>query len=312
MVLEHIESNGKLLLTAEYFVLDGALALAVPTRYGQALTVCDEPTGAGALRWTSYTCTGEVWYSGVFGLADFELHTEATDTALALQRILRAIRMQVPRFLGDMARGYWASTRLGFPQFWGLGSSSTLIHALSCWAGCNPYRLLEDTFGGSGYDIACASEELPILYRRLPSVEVTRMPWKPPVVDEVFFVYLEQKQNSRQGIARYRERRAVSRPPVDLFDELTGQVLAARSTGELMEVLVRHERACGEYIELPLVQDLYFSDFDGVVKSLGAWGGDFVMCVSTLPAEEVRGYFAGKGYSTCIGYADMVFRRAVI
>jgi mevalonate kinase len=31
----HIFSPGKLLITSEYFVLDGALALAVPTRLGQ-------------------------------------------------------------------------------------------------------------------------------------------------------------------------------------------------------------------------------------------------------------------------------------
>ena len=32
-------SNGKLLLTGEYVVLDGANALAVPTKYGQNLVV---------------------------------------------------------------------------------------------------------------------------------------------------------------------------------------------------------------------------------------------------------------------------------
>ena len=32
-------SHGKLLLTAEYVVLDGAKALALPTKYGQSLTV---------------------------------------------------------------------------------------------------------------------------------------------------------------------------------------------------------------------------------------------------------------------------------
>ncbi|PIZ07449.1 MAG: GHMP kinase, partial [Flavobacteriaceae bacterium CG_4_10_14_0_8_um_filter_34_31] len=31
--------NGKLLLTSEYLVLDGAKALAIPTKYGQYLEV---------------------------------------------------------------------------------------------------------------------------------------------------------------------------------------------------------------------------------------------------------------------------------
>ena len=32
-------SNGKLLLTGEYVVLDGATALAIPTKYGQYLEI---------------------------------------------------------------------------------------------------------------------------------------------------------------------------------------------------------------------------------------------------------------------------------
>jgi len=37
--LETYRSNGKLLLTGEYVVLDGALSLALPTTLGQRLTV---------------------------------------------------------------------------------------------------------------------------------------------------------------------------------------------------------------------------------------------------------------------------------
>lgn len=33
------KSNGKLLLTGEYLVLDGAVALALPTKMGQIMTV---------------------------------------------------------------------------------------------------------------------------------------------------------------------------------------------------------------------------------------------------------------------------------
>ena len=34
-------SNGKLLMTGEYFVLNGALSLALPTVYGQYLEIND-------------------------------------------------------------------------------------------------------------------------------------------------------------------------------------------------------------------------------------------------------------------------------
>ncbi len=45
-------SNGKLLLTGEYLVLDGAKALALPTKMGQNLQVVthDKPT----ISWKSF------------------------------------------------------------------------------------------------------------------------------------------------------------------------------------------------------------------------------------------------------------------
>ena len=59
--MNHFYSNGKLLLTGEYFVLDGAKSLAVPTNCGQDLTV--EPIKESQLIRKSYSNTGECWLS---------------------------------------------------------------------------------------------------------------------------------------------------------------------------------------------------------------------------------------------------------
>ncbi|MBQ0741502.1 mevalonate kinase, partial [Aquimarina celericrescens] len=61
-------------------------------------------------------------------------------------------------------QNYNFKTRLEFPKNWGLGTSSTLITNVSKWASVDPYQLLEKTFGGSGYDIACAKSEFPLVY----------------------------------------------------------------------------------------------------------------------------------------------------
>jgi mevalonate kinase len=45
-------SNGKLLITGEYLVLDGAKALALPTKFGQNLTV--EEGANQEISWTSH------------------------------------------------------------------------------------------------------------------------------------------------------------------------------------------------------------------------------------------------------------------
>jgi hypothetical protein len=48
---------------------------------------------------------------------------------------------------------------------------------------------------------------------------------------------------------------------------------------------------------------MLFPDFKGIVKSLGAWGGDFVMVLSKQNPKE---YFIEKGYTTILSYDEMV------
>ena len=56
-------------------------------------------------------------------------------------------------------------------------------------------------------------------------------------------------------------------------------------------------------LELQTVQETLFKDFDGVIKSLGAWGGDFVMVVSK---ENPTAYFTKKGFTIILTYKDMI------
>ena len=53
------------------------------------------------------------------------------------------------------------------------------------------------------------------------------------------------------------------------------------------------------------VKKLKFQDFKGEIKSLGAWGGDFILA-SGLDSPS---YFKSKGYKTIIKFDDMVYRR---
>jgi len=64
-------SNGKLLLTGEYFVLEGAKSLAVPTTCGQDLLI--EPINEHRLIWNSYSNEGECWLEAIFDLPKLRL-----------------------------------------------------------------------------------------------------------------------------------------------------------------------------------------------------------------------------------------------
>ncbi len=298
--------HGKLLITGEYAVLDGATALAVPTRLGQRLRVM---SGDGRkFRWESYDAAGAQWFKARFKLrsSDRWKTRKTTDEKIAdrLEKILRAAE-RMGADVGEELAGVTVRTELEFPRQWGLGTSSTLIHCLAQWWRIDPYRLLKKTFGGSGYDLACAAAAGPIRYRLTsdgPAVETTA--WQPSYRDQLAFVYLGKKQDSREGIRRYRER---PKDPawIDEITSLTEAFLGVDNLSEAQHLLRRHERTVAGHLELPTVQSRYFADFPGVVKSLGAWGGDFVLALSNVDFAATRTYFRGRGFGTVLRYEEL-------
>ncbi len=302
-----IYARGKLLLTGEYAVLDSALALASPVRYGQTLQVetMDKP---GQLRWSSVNEKGERWFQATFQLPNLAiLDCSGLETAERLQAMLLACRRQNPAFLNDPV-GYMVHTRTDFPRSWGLGTSSTLIAALARWAEVDPYALLFDSFGGSGYDIACAFAEKPLLYQlRQRQPVVQPVDFSPDFAEHLFFIFLGKKQNSRAGIRRYRELVQNETSLVADISALTLRCVEAPNLEAFSTALLEHENLISRQLELPRAQDLYFPDFPGVVKSLGAWGGDFVLAASAEAPADTQAYFLENGFATCIGWHDMVF-----
>lgn len=302
-----IRAHGKLLLTGEYAVLDGALALAVPVHYGQSLHVFSEDTTEGQLTWTSRDEQGSIWFEAAYSLSDLTLlRSSGEETADRLQRMLLACRKQNPGFLSDGA-GRSVLTQTDFPRAWGLGTSSTLIAALARWAGVDPYRVLFDTLGGSGYDIACAFAGRPLLYQLIGQTpKVEEVDFAPPFAAQLFFIFLEKKQNSRDGIRRYREKARQEPELIRNITALTRQCLEAQTLAEFSRTMLEHEQRISRALELPRVQEQFFSDFAGVVKSLGAWGGDFVLAAGENKPEQIVNYFREKGFLTVIPYSKMV------
>ena len=56
-------------------------------------------------------------------------------------------------------------------------------------------------------------------------------------------------------------------------------------------------------LEMQTVKEASFPDFTGTIKSLGAWGGDFVLVVSD---SNPKSYFASKGFTTLLSYQEMI------
>lgn len=298
-------ASGKLLLSAEYFVLDGALALAIPVRFGQTLHV-EKGENPSRLSWTSKNDDGATWFWAEFELSDLApISFSDKKTAALLADILKACRRQNPDFLSEN-QSFKVLTQNDFPREWGLGTSSTLIAAIAKWAGADPYPILFESFGGSGYDVACAYAEEPILYRLEGKTPIVRAAdFRPFFSENLFFVFLEKKQNSREGIQRYRERAKGNVALVAEISQLTERFLSAKNLSEFDEAIHAHEEIISRTLDLPRAKDLYFSDFWGEIKSLGAWGGDFVLLTSERSAAATKAYFLKKGFETFLTWKEM-------
>lgn len=309
-VAERSRSHGKLLLTGEYFVLDGAKALAVPTKYGQDLVV--ERIKEPQLIWQSFAKEGECWLEAIFDLpklrlanATFDANEDGGKDTIAenLNKILKETRKLNPEFL-DSENGFLVKTKLDFPKNWGLGSSSTLINNIANWAKVNPYELLENTFGGSGYDIACAQHNSPILFtKQNAEIIVEEVNFNPTFKDQLYFVHLNKKQNSREGIERYKKLKGNMTSEIKQISELSVAFLSCENLTDFEKLIKAHEQIVSKTIQLKPIQQELFSDYFGQTKSLGAWGGDFILATGN---EETSNYFNQKGFSAVIPYKEMV------
>ncbi|MBC8755421.1 GHMP kinase [Kordia sp. YSTF-M3] len=295
-------SNGKLLLTGEYVVLDGAKAFAIPTKYGQSLVAT--PINEPKLIWESLDSIGNVWFQHEFNLDSITSETTHTDeVSQTLNKLLAEAKRLNPEFLNNTT-GFHVKTTLTFPRNWGLGSSSTLIHNIALWANVNPYTLLWNAFKGSGYDIACAKHHTPIIYEiNDQQPKVTEVSFSPSFSDQLYFVHLNKKENSRDAIIRYNERKGTIANEIKVINAITTEMIASKSLLDFELLLKEHEQIIADIIQEIPVQERLFADYFGQIKSLGAWGGDFVLATGN---EETPAYFEKKGYETVIPFSDMI------
>ncbi|MGB0395818.1 MAG: GYDIA family GHMP kinase [Flavobacteriaceae bacterium] len=293
-------SHGKLLLTGEYMVLVGAEALAIPTKMGQSLEF--EPNDSKTLNWESWDFKNKLWFNATLDILDFSISNSSDeDIATRLAQILKAVRDQKNNFLRK--NGGTVKTHLEFERQWGLGTSSTLISNLARWSQTNPYKLLQNSFGGSGYDIACATAKSPLIFRKQhldPHIE--RCEFEPPFKTSLYFVYLNQKKNSREAIQAFK-RQNISEEQVAYASRLTRAVMKANTLTEFERLINEHESFISNILGVVPVKEKLFPDFQGAIKSLGAWGGDFILATGD---KDTPGYFKNKGFKVVMAYKEML------
>jgi mevalonate kinase len=298
-------ARGKLLLSAEYMVLHGAEALAVPLTRGQSMSVKPRE-GNSLLEWQAADSTG-AWFSAHIDPVQWEIvDASSREAALRLIRLLSAASDLVPEFRADLA-GRQVSTMLDYPRDYGFGSSSTLVSLVAQWSGCDPMELHHRTSEGSGYDVACADAESPIFYRKIGRERQLRAArFYPPFHEQIYFAWLGQKQHTATSLQAVRQGFRPGEEEVGWFTEISRSMAASRKLGEFRNLMEDHEQRLSLLLGIPPVSER-FGDLEASLKSLGAWGGDFVMIASGLEEADLFGQLARKGLQQVYTYKDLVY-----
>lgn len=288
------------MLSGEYLVLDGAQALSLPTQKGQSMEV--KRSSLAGLQWEGLLVDGSTWFQARYDARLNLLDTDKPEVAERLKSFLKVCLENNPDFVSELEASE-VTTQLEFESDWGLGSSSTLLHMLGAWSKVDPFVILRTAFKGSGYDIASAGTDRPIVYH----LEGNDPHWKevdfaPAFAEDLYFVYLNQKQNSREGIEHYRSLQEDKSAYIRSINQLTDQMLHCTDLGVFEDLLEKHEGLMSYVLQMETVKSRLFSDYPGAIKSLGAWGGDFVLATRS----DAKDYFRAKGYDVVIPYEEMI------
>ena len=290
-------ASGKLMLFGEYLVLKGSQCLATPVKYGQKMEV--QFIRGNEIKWISRV-QGREWFSARFDKSLSTSKVSKTSTADLLFKLLKLIESEKPEIFHT---GLQIEVDADFPLEWGFGSSSTLISLLAQWSELDPYFLLKKTIGGSGFDLACARETTPILYR-MNGNKVEHVELSKAITSKLLFVYSGKKQSSAKEIKRFNK---VEIHEKDIFkmDQIVSSVIESKQIDEFEKWVVESENLISGILKSPAIKENKFKNYPFTLKSLGAWGGDFFMA-TFRDEKEARNYFSNLGYSIQFNYSQLI------
>ena len=286
-------------------VLYGALSFAIPLRFGQMLEIYNNKSNQ--LHWQAYE-NGSLWLNFTISVDEIRLaigrETSEKDFVCYL---LRQARKLNPDFLADLS--YTIKTEINFDRNWGLGSSSSLINNVAQWAQVNPYELHSMVSKGSGYDIACANYCKPILFKR-DGIHPTIYPvdFNPKFVNQLYFVYLGNKQDSEKSVLQFLNENHVTSNQLESISLISKKVLQSDDPNEFDALMLEHEQLISNALGCKTIKEKQFSDMEGSVKSLGAWGGDFILVRTNWGKQEVNKYFFEKGFSVIFSWKNIILK----
>jgi len=287
-------------------VLYGAKALAVPLKFGQKMIVSEVPH-TGILEWETFVLN-KPWFKADYSLKDMSIIDSSSEkTAFFIRGLLQAAFDLLPGLQSD-SRGFSIRNFIDFDIRWGMGSSSSLVSNLAYWLDIDPYSLYRSAFQGSGYDVFCARAKGPLTFQLdQDHREIHEVAFRPAFSDHLYFIYSGRKQDSQESVNKFRSQPHVGEGLIRQVTNLTDAFIKSTDLEDFITLMGLHEAVISEATGLPPVKKEIFPDFNGEIKSLGAWGGDFVMAATKMSPKEVKDYFHKKNLTVVFTWKEIIF-----
>ncbi len=310
---------GKILLVGEYAVTKGFEGLAVPVKTGQWMDVWEFNSPGNAedrLIFNALDLHGATWFSESFDIeflkrnsanyADARISedsNQAANSAEALNtaeapstnaptdsedsHLLKVLTLVSPNFWKP-GKSYRFETRLEFDRNSGLGSSSTFIELVCRYFKLDPFQVQDKVFGGSGYDVAIAAVQKPLIFWRTENdIHFRQWSLNPELTKDWKVVFLGNKVNSRTSTSHVN----------DMLDDLAKDENYQMQIQKIIEIVRDAKELMAVETGIEMYQ-MFLSQLLGMVtpytffgvkplprgvcKWLGAWGGDMLLVNSVV------------------------------
>ena len=93
---------------------------------------------------------------------------------------------------------------------------------------------------------------------------------------------------------------------MERISAISGQLVLAKELHEFEDLLTEHETITGRILGMEPVKQSLFRDFQGTIKSLGAWGGDFILVTWSGRRKDLEDYFHSKGLKTIYSFNELI------
>jgi mevalonate kinase len=214
---------------------------------------------------------------------------------------------------------------VNFDMEWGLGSSSSLISNVAFMFSINPFTLHFNVSKGSGYDVACSRSDGPIIYRLNYKTDIyktasgnplnpeyfqvpvySKVNFNPHFKNKLFFAWSGRKQNSAISVEKFNSQSTVKEEDIQKITRISRDIISTPDTESFIRLLKEHDEIISGILGEEPLSLTEFRGFPGYVKSLGAWGGDFILIVWEGNVDELMHLLKQKGIEVVFPFDKLI------